>query len=249
MTYNAPAVYDRLIGPRYGPIAEALVEAAVLRVEDDVLELGAGTGLVTRRVAPLVRSLLVTDLSDEMLGVARHSLARQPNVSYVLLDYGHAFPFLKRSFSLVLAGLTFVQNSASSLLEVARVSRPSGRLALSMWGPTYHEKQLLNAALGSIGGGRFPDAAPSRAVKRLERGGFRTVRRTDVALSTRFPSVADYLNYRRGFGIPLLWTPAYYERFLCAVERESSRTVEADGSFTLGWTVSLITARAPRSFS
>jgi 16S rRNA A1518/A1519 N6-dimethyltransferase RsmA/KsgA/DIM1 with predicted DNA glycosylase/AP lyase activity len=63
MTYDAPTRYAQLIGPRYAPVADALVRAGGLRASDDVLELGAGTGLVTRKAEPTVRSLLATDAS------------------------------------------------------------------------------------------------------------------------------------------------------------------------------------------
>jgi hypothetical protein len=81
-----------------------------------------------------------------------------------------------------------------------------------MWGATYQEKRLLNAALGSLADDRFPGAAPARAVTRLERLGFRAVRRTDVDLSNHFRSVDDYIAYRRGFGIPATWSRARADR-------------------------------------
>jgi ubiquinone/menaquinone biosynthesis C-methylase UbiE len=243
MSYDAPGTYARLIAPRYAAIADALVAAAALRENDDVLELGAGTGLVTTRVAPHVRSVVATDLSSDMLERARLSLRRRRNVTFALVDYGAALPYLDATFSLVLSGLTYVQDSPQALAEVARVLRTNGRLAFSMWGPTYHEKRLLNAALESIGGGRFPAAAPGRALRRLEAVGFRSVRRTDLDIVNRFADVEEYLAYRRGFGIPSVWTRAYYDRFLRAVHREASRTVADDGSFELGWTLTIVTAR------
>ncbi len=70
------AAYAELIAPGYTPIADALVAAARPRQKDDVLELGAGTGLVTRRVSRHVRSLVATDLAPEMLYLARRSIRR-----------------------------------------------------------------------------------------------------------------------------------------------------------------------------
>ena len=247
MGYDAPGVYARLIGPRDAAIADALVEAARLKATDAVLEVGAGTGLVTVRAAPHVRSLVATDLSRPMLERARRSLRRAPNVSFLVLDYGSQFPFLDRSFSVVLSGLTYLQDSAAALEEVVRVLRPGGRIALSMWGVSYHEKRIMDAALESVAGQRFPRAAPDRAVRRLERRGFRSVRRTDVELVSRFRSVDDYIAYRRGFGKPTIWTPSLYERFLRALQREAPKTLAADGSFALGWTQTVITARRPRA--
>ena len=241
-----PGVYARLIGPRYAAIADALVEAARLKATDDVLEVGAGTGLVTMRAAPAVRSLVATDLSRSMLEHARRSVRRAPNVSYLMLDYGSPFPFLDGSFTVVLSGLTYLQDSAAALSEVVRVLRPGGRLAFSMWGSSYHEKRIMDTALESVAGQRFPRAAPARAVRRLERRGFRSVRRTDLELTNRFASVDEYIAYRRGFGKPTIWTASLYERFLRALHREASKTAAADGSFSLGWTQTVITARRPR---
>ena len=54
MDYDAPSAYRRLIAPRYAPIADALVAAAALRPGEQVLELCAGTGLVSSRVAAAI---------------------------------------------------------------------------------------------------------------------------------------------------------------------------------------------------
>jgi SAM-dependent methyltransferase len=246
MGYDAPGVYAGLIGPRYAAIADALVEAARLTATDEVLEVGAGAGLVTARAAPAVRSLVATDLSPPMLEHARRLLRRTPNVSYLMLDYGSPFPFLDASFTLVLSGLTYLQDSAAALGEVLRVLRTGGRLALSMWGASYHEKRIMNAALEFVAGQRFPRAAPGRTVRRLELRGFHSVRRTDVELTNRFASVDDYIAYRRGFGKPTAWTVSLYERFLRALHREASKAATADGSFDLGWLQTVITARRQR---
>jgi SAM-dependent methyltransferase len=243
MGYDAPGVYARLIEPRYAAIADYLVEAARLKATDEVLEVGAGTGLVTARAAPAVRSLFATDLSPLMLEKARRSLRRSPNVSYLMLDYGAPFPFLDGSFSLVLSGLTYLQDSSAALGEVARVLRPGGRLALSMWGSSYHEKQIMNAALEAVAGRRFPAAVPGAVARRLERTGFHSVRREDVELTNHFASVEDYIAYRRGFGKPTAWTTSFYERFLRALHQEASKTAKLGESFDLGWTQTVITAR------
>src|SRR5690242_13647382 len=63
MGYDVPTAYAQLIGPRYGVIADRLLEAACVNRDDDVLEVGAGTGVVTVRAAPMARSVVATDLS------------------------------------------------------------------------------------------------------------------------------------------------------------------------------------------
>ena len=80
MTYDAPRKYARLIAPRHAPIADSLVRAAAPRSTDDVLELGAGTGLVTARAAPSLRSLLATDASKAKAGWTLRPLHVGPDV-------------------------------------------------------------------------------------------------------------------------------------------------------------------------
>lgn len=248
MTYDLPEAYERLIAPRYAPIAEALVRAARPRPGEHALELGAGTGLVTRLAAErigMAGGITATDVTPGMLEVARRQL-QAAQASFVLVDYARPLPFLDRSFDLVLSGLTYVQNELEPLEEVARVLRPGGRLALAMWGTGYGEVRLLSAARRSLGQPGFPSAAPGRAVERIRRAGFERVERRDLRLAPRFPSVDEYLRYRRAFGIPAGQTEAEWGRVLAAVRDEAGRRVAPDGSLTLDWAIVLVTAQVPR---
>lgn len=243
MAYDAPAAYAKLIGPRYTPIAQALVDTAALRPEDDVLELGAGTGVVTRLAAPHVRSLLATDVVPGMLDLARRGTRRHPYVRFALVDYQEPLPFLDASFDVVLSGLTYVQDAGKAVKELARVLKPGGRLALTMWGSRYHELTLLSDALESIGRPRIPAPSAARAMHRLRRAGFQRVHRRDFELANHFASVDEYIDYRRGFGKPAGVTRAFYERYIRATHHRASRDADPDGRFTLGWALSVISAR------
>jgi SAM-dependent methyltransferase len=238
--YDAPRAYADLIEPRYAPIADALVETARPRPEQNALELGAGTGLVTRRIAGRLCSLLATDLSPAMLEVARSSIDND-NVAFALVDYAKPLPFLDASFDLVLSGLTYVQDSSAALREVARVLRPHGRLALAMWGPRYHEFRLLSDAVTSIGRPPLPSPAPGRAVRRLKLAGFKRVTRREFDLMNDFESVEDYIAYRRGFGVPPGATGELYRRYLAAIERRARIDASKEGTFRLGWRLTVIT--------
>lgn len=243
MSYDAPAAYAALIEPRYTPIARALIEAAELRSSDHVLELGAGTGLVTRLAAPHVYALLATDLTAEMLDVARRSTRRHPHVRFTLVDYNKPLPFLDASFDVALSGLTYVQDSGKAVKEVARVLKPRGRIALTMWGPAYHELALLSDALEAIGRPRIPAPSAARAIQRLKRAGFGRVERQDFDLSTRFSSIDEYIDYRRGFGKPAGASKALYTRYIGSVRRRAERDADSHGRLNLGWTLTVVTAR------
>ena len=67
------------------PIADmAGYEATLRRVQgllsadQDVLEIGCGTGITALRLAPFTRRLLATDVSAGMIAIAREKLAAQP---------------------------------------------------------------------------------------------------------------------------------------------------------------------------
>lgn len=208
-----------------------------------MLELGAGTGLVTKLAAPRVRSLLATDTAPEMLEVARRATRRHRHVSFAVVDYERPLPFLDGSFDVVLSGLTYVQEWNAAVKELARVLRPRGRVALSMWGPDYHELTLLSDALESIGRPRIPPPSPPRAMQRLRRAGFERVERRDLDLTNSFASVDEYIEYRRGFGKPVSAPRGFYESYIDAIRRRAEHDAGEDGRFELGWTVSVVTAR------
>jgi SAM-dependent methyltransferase len=179
-----------------------------------------------------------------MLASARDRVCAA-NVSFAIVDYNAPLPFLDASFDAVLSGLTFLQDRSSALAEAARVLAPGGRVALAMWGPSYGEVRMMSRARRSLGQPPYPSAAPGRAVRRLERSGFSSVQRRDLRLAPRFASVEDYLTYRRGFGLPRGSTVAEHERLLEALRREALAATAADGSLTLDWKVTVLTADRP----
>jgi ubiquinone/menaquinone biosynthesis C-methylase UbiE len=77
------------------PIADmAGYEATLKRVQgllsadQDVLEIGCGTGTTALRLAPFTRRLLATDVSANMIAIAREKLAAQPvpQLSFAVAD-------------------------------------------------------------------------------------------------------------------------------------------------------------------
>lgn len=60
----------------------------LLSAEQDVLEIGCGTGTTALRLAPFTRHLLATDVSASMIAIAREKLAAEPvpKLSFALAD-------------------------------------------------------------------------------------------------------------------------------------------------------------------
>jgi SAM-dependent methyltransferase len=60
----------------------------LLTADQDVLEIGCGTGTTALRLAPFTRRLLATDVSARMIAIAREKLAAQsvPQLSFAVAD-------------------------------------------------------------------------------------------------------------------------------------------------------------------
>jgi SAM-dependent methyltransferase len=103
----------------------------LLSVEDDVLELGCGTGSIALRLAPFTRRLRATDLSTEMIAIAREKLAAAPTpqLSFEVAD-ADAPSVAPGSQDVVLAFslLHLVDDLDYTLAVAAHALRPGGLL-------------------------------------------------------------------------------------------------------------------------
>lgn len=102
--------------------------APALGPEATVLEIGAGTGKVTRHLVPLARTVLASDIAPGMLAWGR---ARNGLRDAVVAD-AHRLPFADGAFDAVVAmnALSYCVDKDRALAEVRRVLRPGGRLIL-----------------------------------------------------------------------------------------------------------------------
>lgn len=122
------------------PIADmAGYEATLRRVQgllstdQDVLEIGCGTGSTALRLAPHTRRLLATDVSARMIDIAREKLAAQPvpHLSFTMADADADAPvFGQEEFHRVLAFnlLHLVSDLDQALSLAVQALRPGGLL-------------------------------------------------------------------------------------------------------------------------
>lgn len=134
---DIPRIYDLRLGPYiFEGYATDLAARAAAASPRDVLELAAGTGIVTRKlrqVLPAAANLTATDLNAPMLEVAREKISGG-NVAFQQAD-ACALPFQAENFDCVVCqfGVMFFPDKPLSYSHVARVLRPGGRYLFNVW--------------------------------------------------------------------------------------------------------------------
>ena len=100
------------------------------------LELASGTGRVTchlRAVLPPTTKLIASDISADMLAVAKEKL-KALDINWEMID-AQQLPFEDESIDLVVCcfGYMFVQDKLKAFTEAYRVLRPGGMLLFTTW--------------------------------------------------------------------------------------------------------------------
>ncbi|NTX26009.1 methyltransferase domain-containing protein [Burkholderia pyrrocinia] len=135
---SIPAFYDTLMVPLiFEAYAADLAERVAAFSPRSVLETAAGSGAVTRALAPRLdpgTRYVVTDLNQPMLD---HAAARQGADSRIEWRQADALdlPFEDASFDVVCCqfGAMFFPDRVAGYAEARRVLRPGGRFVFNVW--------------------------------------------------------------------------------------------------------------------
>jgi SAM-dependent methyltransferase len=173
---SMPALYDRYLGPLYfEPYAADLAARVRTQPPSRVLEVAAGTGIVTRALHDALPDATIT-ATDLNPGMVAHGSGRvsAPNVVWSVAD-AMALPFGDAEFDLVVCqfGAMFFPDRIRAFREAHRVLAPGGRLLLSMWDSVEHNE--LPGTIARAVAAAFPDEPPS-FVTRTPHGHFDTAR-------------------------------------------------------------------------
>lgn len=125
--------YDRFMGRYSSPLARGLVDALDLAPDARALDVGCGPGALTAVLVDRLGAERVTaiDPSPPFVEACR---ARHPGVD-VRQGTADALPFADDSFDVAAANLVvhFMPDPVAGLAQMARVTRPGGRLAVTVW--------------------------------------------------------------------------------------------------------------------
>lgn len=184
---SIPQTYEQHLVPLlFEPYAIDLVSRVALRRPTRVLELAAGTGVVTRHMSrtlsPSTR-IVATDLNQAMLDVAA-KVRTSRTVEWQQAD-AMRLPFEDGSFDLVVCqfGAMFFPDKPRAFAEAARVLRRGGAFVGNVWDRIEENEfaaVIANAISGAFSGdpprflSRVPHGYHDRAAiaQDLARGGF-----------------------------------------------------------------------------
>ncbi|MBC7904487.1 MAG: class I SAM-dependent methyltransferase [Gemmatimonadaceae bacterium] len=149
------------------PVGKEIIANLHLTENDQVLDIAAGTGEPGLSIAKIVKNgkVIVTDLSDDMLVHARVNAREMGiyNFDTQACDVCE-LPFLENSFDALSCrfGFMFFPDMQIAADEMARVTKPGGRVATSVW--NIPERNLwITAIMGTIAKNMELPAPPHNA--------------------------------------------------------------------------------------
>lgn len=204
---SIPENYDKGLGPHiFNDFAGDLSRRVAQRRPGTVLELAAGTGIVTRRLRDVLDSgceLIASDLNPPMLEVAKSKFQPGESVSFEQAD-ATDLRFEDASFDAVACqfGIMFFPDKDRSYAEVHRVLKPGGGYVFNAWDSWEFNPfaQITHEAVEAY----FPENPPGfyrvpfsyhdagEIKDAVMRAGFSQVTVTHLPLTSKIPSASDF---------------------------------------------------------
>jgi len=134
-----------VVAPHIADMHDALVEALGVVAGETWLDVGCGTGAIAERAAARGARVTGADLAPRLVETA----ARRAHELGLDIEYGvgdvENLPFPDASFDVVVSsvGAIFAPDHARTARELARVTRPGGRLGLTAWTPEGRNGELF----------------------------------------------------------------------------------------------------------
>lgn len=238
--------YEARVVPRFEPIARLVLERASPKEGELFLDIGTGTGLLARLLAPKVlpQSVVALDLADQAISVGSYRAgdAGIRNIRFEMMD-SRNIVYRSRLFDAVVSNLG-VPNLGydRTFAEVHRVLKPDGRFVFSEWDAqdpegwgavlellATHGTPSPSKVLATVRSARLVTRGdeeatalrvPDRVAGALTAAGFEHVGATTKSVVTPFAGLEDLVGFVASWGWP--------DRELAEMPPESRRSFEAD---------------------
>jgi ubiquinone/menaquinone biosynthesis C-methylase UbiE len=238
--------YDRVVVPRFEPIARTVVELLAPKPGEMVLDVATGTGLLACLMAPLTApaQLVAIDLADEAIRVAsyRAGTAGIRNIRFEMMD-ARNIVYRSSLFDAIGSNLGMPNiGYARTFYEIHRLLKPGGRFVFSEWDRTLPpseaafvelltkhrtsspSKELTQAREAVELNRASPEAKelrdPAAVAKKLTSTGFASVRDIVRTFPAHFGDAKDLITFNAAWG----WD----EREIREMTPESRVAFEAD---------------------
>jgi ubiquinone/menaquinone biosynthesis C-methylase UbiE len=215
---SIPENYDRHMVPLiFESYARDISQRVAALAPKAVLETAAGSGVVTRALAPILppdARYVATDLNQPMLDYARAKQDTDSRIRWQKAD-AQALPFEDAAFDVVCCqfGAMFFPDRPSGYREARRVLRPGGCFVFNVWDRI--EENVFADEATAVLGKIFPDDPPrfmartphgyhDKAVINadLEQAGFRHISIETLPAVSRAPT-PEYVAFAYCQGTPL----------------------------------------------
>ncbi len=202
------------------PVGQEIISSIKPSDQQTVLDIAAGTGEPGLTIATMLHGgkVTITDLSEDMLAIAKEHAALRgiTNIETIACDVCE-MPFADNSFDAISCrfGFMFFPDMQLAADEMARVLKPGGRLATSVW--NVPEKNFwVTAMMGTINRnmelpppppgapGMFRCAKPGLMKEIFEKAGFKNIIEKEVSTKLNSGTTDTYWNMMTEIGAPIV---------------------------------------------
>ena len=188
--------YDRFMGRYSQLLAGPFADFAGVTAGAAVLDVGCGPGALTQVLLERGASVAAVDPSESFVAAARE---RYPDAD-VRRASAEELPFADGSFDVAVAQLVvnFMSDPVGGIRELARVTRPGGTIAASVWdlaggrSPMSVVWSVLHELVGATGEGDLPGASAGSLRRIFEAAGLADVEEGEVTAAREHASFEEW---------------------------------------------------------
>lgn len=212
--------WDTLTMDFLKPMGDAIIASIQPSGSDKVLDIATGTGEPGLTIAGMLPNgeVILTDLAEDMIAIARDNAEKRGlrNVQAMACDVSE-LPFPDNHFDAISCrmGFMFFPDMQLAANEMARVLKPGGRIATSVWdGP--EKNYWITATMGVVNRhmelpapppgapGMFRCAAPGLIRGLLEKAGIREIREQPVRSTLKSGNTDTYWDMMTEIAAPFV---------------------------------------------